>query len=436
MTVQHHVRVAIGTALYPVGDLIFETDGHRQHSVFRYAPEWRGRDGAFALAPSLPLNEYPSFHSGGRIDSRNSLPGPFSDTAPDSWGRGLITKDLGYAPNEMDFLLAANDSTRQGALRFLDEHGRPLAFSVPPTPRLTDLEGLQRLARAFDSGQGDLRQIARELRGTATSLGGARPKSDFDDGGVLSIVKFTTERDTMPIERMEVATLNLASSVGLRAASAHLALKKTKYPVAIIRRFDRIAGKRYHYISARTLTGKEHGAHGYYTDIADAMRQHGGRTEQLLCDLREIFDRILFTILVSNNDDHLQNHGFLWSSENGWRLAPAFDINPQPERLRSLATGISPLSGNIASIEAAIDAAPFFDIDEDNARNTAYRMAVQISEEWMERCRRAGMTAVDCSNYTPAFDNPEMRAALRLAPRPVGSEVGIENRNNKFGMEP
>ena len=413
MNTASRVTVAIGAGLYTVGTLIFQTDGRRQHSVFMYNDEWLERPDAFALAPDMPLADSKMFFSGSR---GNSLPGIVSDAAPDSWGRALIARDLGYPPNDLECLLAANDETRVGALRFLDEEGRPLAFSEPPVPRLADLKGLQELNRTFERGGGDMQEVVRKLRGAAGSLGGARPKSDFDDDGALAIAKYTSDRDTMPIERMEVATLNLAARVGLRAAQAQLALKDSKYPVAIIRRFDREAetGMRRHYASAQTMLAKADGEAGHYTDIVDAMRAHGGTAEQFLREVHELFMRLLFTILVSNNDDHLKNHGFLHAGENGWMLSPAFDINPQPYRHRRLETGISPLSGTVASIEAAIEAAPLFEIDENIARNTAFLMATQISEEWRKRCLDAGMTSGDCKVYSPAFEHPEMSLALRL----------------------
>ena len=419
MNTRRRVTVAIGAGLHTVGSLIFESDGRRQHSVFRYDGGWLELPNAFALAPDMPLQDYPLFFSGGRANARNALPGAVSDAAPDSWGRGLIARDLGYAPDELEFLLAANDATRIGALRFLDEQGRPLAFSDPPVPRLANLVGLQQLNRTFDGGGGDMREVVRKLRGAAGSLGGARAKSDFDDGGVLTIAKYTTERDNLPIERMEVATLNLAVRVGLRAAQSYLALRDSKYPVAIIRRFDRESdtGKRCHYVSAQTLLSKAEGETGYYTDMVDALRAHGGDAGQFLGEVDELYRRVLFSILVSNNDDHLKNHGFLYTGDNGWMLAPAFDINPQPLRHRHLETGISPLSGTAASIEAAIEAAPFFEIDEDTARKAAFLMATRISEEWRKHCLQTGMTADDCNTYAAAFDHPEMSAALRLGTR-------------------
>ena len=130
--------------------------------------------------------------------------------------------------------------------------------------------------------------------------------------------------------------------------------------------------------------------------------------------LTELFRRLLFTILVSNNDDHLKNHGLLHAGEGLWVLSPAFDINPQPHRRRHLETGISELSGNAASIEAALDAAPFFDIERDAAVDMASRMAATIDERWRACCAAAGMSPREIEIYEPAFDNRESRIARQM----------------------
>lgn len=421
-TAKERVRVAIGDGLFPVGDLMFETDGRRQSSAFQYSEEWLLRPGAFALSPSLPLGEHPTFHSGNRESRRGALPGVISDATPDSWGRGVISKALGgHRPSELEYLLAVNDKTRQGALRFLDQNGVPLSQDDPPTPRLNDLTTINNLVRKIEAGEGD-RETFRKMVGPGGSLGGARPKSDYiDENGVLCVAKFTSERDTMAIERMEVATLNLASSVGLRAAKARLELKNTRLPVAIIERFDRLGDKRRHFLSAQSFLDFEHAAGGFYTDLIDGMREHCGGAEQLQGELHELHRRIAFTILVSNNDNHFKNEALLYADNNSWALSPAFDVNPQPERARSLESGISPLSGNEASIVAAIEAAPFFDLTEDQARVSVATMARRIHDEWKAHCTEQGMSRAEISSYARAFSNPEMEIALKLGSRPTPS---------------
>ena len=405
------VRVVLGEKANAVGQLTFESDGRRETSVFRYDVEWLEHSGRFAIAPSMPLSDSPFYHAATRDNRRAALPGAISDTAPDSWGRGLIRRASDRALTEIDFLLAANDRTRQGALRYIGEDGKPLAHSSPAVPRLAELREVRALAgTAFE----DLPPAERDrLVGSAGSLGGARPKASIvDDDGSLMIAKFTSEDDTMPIERVEVATLNLARAAGLNAASAGLELGETPRPVALIRRFDRRDSERIGYLSAQSFIAADAGAGAYYTDIADALRAHAFDVK---AELTELYRRILFTILVSNNDDHLKNHGLLHVTNGQWALSPAFDINPQPYRHRHLETGISELSGNEASIEAALEAAPFFEIDRDVARTMLGDMVHVIDSRWRIECRKVGLNARETSSYVPAFEHEETRIARRLS---------------------
>ena len=410
---KRRVRVAFGERLRPVGELVFEADGRRQASMFRYADEWPDGPEGFAIAPTLPLSESPFHASASRERPRSALLGPFGDGAPDSWGRGLLRRALSGALTELDYLLAVDDETRQGALRYLDDDGRPLSRSYPPVPRSSDLDELRRLAGAAEDDPNGVATIRDRLLGSASSLGGARPKANVRDrGGDLAIAKFTSDRDTMPVERVEAATLALARAAGVNAAQARIELGSTHKPVALITRFDRAAGDRVHYLSAQSFIGAEAATGAYYTDIADALRAHAfDPTAQLA----ELYRRVLFTILVSNNDDHLKNHGMLHAGGGRWVLSPAFDVNPQPHRQRHLETGISELSGHDASIEAAVDAAPFFDIERDAAVAMLSGMVSTIDERWRACCKEAGMTAREIERYEPAFDHAESRIARRMA---------------------
>ncbi len=209
------VRVALGERLRPVGELVFESDGRRQAGMFRYADAWRDAPDGFAIAPTLPLSGSPFHASASRERPRSALLGPFGDGAPDSWGRGLLRRALAGSLTELDYLLAADDETRQGALRYLDDDGKPLARSYPPVPRLSELDELRRLAGAAEDDPNGVASIRDRLVGSASSLGGARPKANVRDrGGDLAIAKFTSDRDTMPVERAEVATLALARAAG------------------------------------------------------------------------------------------------------------------------------------------------------------------------------------------------------------------------------
>ena len=408
--------VVIGEALVPVGDLVFETDGRRQTSMFRYADAWLDNPAGHAIAPAMPLSAAPFFTSATAENSRAALPLPVGDGTPDSWGRGLMRRGERGSLTEFDYLVGVDDRTRQGALRYLDAEGRPLAHSWPPVPRITDLGDLRRLASTPIENL-DAASRSR-LIGSGASVGGARPKACVvDTDGALAIAKFTTYQDTVPIERVEVATLRPATDVGIDAAVARLELAHTERPVAIIRRFDRVrAGRsrladRVPYLSAQSFIGADSATGGFYTDIADALRTHGANPKT---QFAELFRRILFSILVSN-DDHLRNHGLLHVGGGLWALSPAFDINPQPERTWHLETGISELSGHQASIEAALEAAPFFDIDHDQARSMLGGMVDVIAGRWRQRCREAGLSAAETTHYARAFDHEETKVARRLA---------------------
>lgn len=183
----------------------------------------------------------------------------------------------------------------------------------------------------FERDPGGAEEAARDLAVVAGSLGGARPKAIVEGDGHLWIAKFTSALDTIPVERAEIATLKLATKCGLRVAEARLELQCSDSPVALIRRFDRRGKTRIPYISARTALDQQTNESGFYTDIADVIRQISSKPVD---DLNELWRRIVFTILVSNKDDHLQNHGFIYAGSDRWRLSPAFDINPSPSRQR------------------------------------------------------------------------------------------------------
>lgn len=260
--------VALGEGKRVVGRLRFETGGRRQHSQFEYATEWLAAPDRFALSPGLPLREG-SHYSAGHGDRRSALPGCFSDAAPDSWGRALLTKALGGGLSEFDYLVLSDDRTRLGALRFLGNDMEPLSDPMPPIPRLVELDRLRALAHRFERDPSGAEEEARDLAGVAGSLGGARPKANVEGDGHLWIAKFTSAQDTRPVERVEVATLKLAAKCGLRVAEARLDMPNSDSPSALIRRFDRRGNTRIPYISARTALDWDSDDGGFYTDIAD-----------------------------------------------------------------------------------------------------------------------------------------------------------------------
>lgn len=402
--------VALGEGKRVVGRLRFESDGRRQHSQFEYDVDWLAAKDRFALSPGLPLREGSHFSSG-KDDHRNALSGCFSDAAPDSWGRALITRALGGGLTEFDYLVRSDDKTRHGALRFLGEDLEPLSELAPPVPRMIDLDDLRQLANRFERNPGAAEAEARDLAGVAGSLGGARPKANVEGDGYLWIAKFTSERDTKPIERVEIATLKLASQCGLRVTEARLELKQSDTPIGLIRRFDRRDGARIPYMSARTALDWQSNDPGSYTDIADVIRQI---SKDPANDLKELWLRIIFTILVSNTDDHLKNHGFIYVGSDRWRLSPAFDINPSPDRHRRLETAIIEGGSFDADLNIALEAAQFFDVGNQEARELVNAMAQITQDNWRETLRAEGCSTEDINQYRGAFEHEVTEQALSL----------------------
>lgn len=404
-------QVALGETLTPVGQLRYTHAGPRQFSVFSYDPAWVESPRAFSLQPSLPLEGGPYHASGQSGATRDALAGVFSDAAPDIWGRTLLERTYGSGLTEFEYLTLSDDSCRQGALRFLDEQGKVIQCGAPDAvPRLVDLAAITAIARAYEQGE-DVSAADMQALAGAGGSGGARPKANVLDDDTLWLAKFTSAHDRQPIERVEVATLRLAAACGIRTPEARLELGDTPFPVALIKRFDRQGKARIPYISARTALGKTGAELGSYTEIADFIRMAAPDPAE---DFAEIYRRLIFTILVSNKDDHLKNHGFLYVGSDKWRLSPMFDVNPAPDRNPHLETAIFEGGGHERSIIRALEAAEFFEIPSAAARTLIREMAGRIAATWREVLRLNGVTGALARHYEPAFVHDEAETALAL----------------------
>lgn len=408
---QQVAHVCLGDALLPVGKLRFSRAAHRQHSEFRYFENWLDDTRAFAIAPNLPLRLTPFFSSMASTgDQRDSLPAVLQDAAPDAWGRLLMERVHGAGLSEFDMLTLSDDTTRQGALRFCDEAGEVISTHRDPVPNVLQLDALREAAGRIEQGRDMSNEDLRQLAGAGGSIGGARPKANVQDDEGLWIAKFSSMGDLTPVERIEVATLHLARECGLRVPEARLMLEATGHPVALIRRFDRRARMRIPYFSARTALERSGAEQASYTEIAEAIRVFSRRPK---VDLHELWARMVFSVLVTNTDDHLKNHGFIYADHGLWRLSPMFDVNPQAERHRYLKTAIIEGAPFKASLALAMEAAEFFDLTEAEARERARGIASRIADRWKPLMRRSGVGGEDLRQLAPAFEHGEAEVALR-----------------------
>lgn len=404
-------RVALGESLTPVGQLRFTHAGPRQFSTFSYDPAWIENPRAFAIEPDFSLDAGPFHRSGQGGHTRDALSGSFADAAPDSWGRRLLERAYGNGLSEFEYLTLSDDTCRQGALRFLDGDGKVIRGQAgDAVPRLVDLEAITAIARAYEQGKEISAQEMQALAGAGGS-GGARPKANVRDGNALWLAKFTSVHDQQPIERVEVATLRLADLCGIRTPATRLELADTPFPVALVQRFDRRGASRTPYISARTALGKIGTELGSYTEIVDFMR---ARSADPKADFHELFRRLIFTILVSNKDDHLKNHGFLYVGAGLWRLSPVFDVNPAPDRNPHLETAILEGGAHDRSIALALEACEFFELTEAEARELIRAIAQRISGGWRETLRQVGVSGAIARDYEPAFVGEQMETALAV----------------------
>lgn len=420
--------VFLGETALQVGTLRFEAQGARQSAGFEYHPDWLAAEDRFALEPGLPLVSGMQFHQ--QIRDGSLFHGAIADTEPDGWGRKIVLRDYAKqrqraraeggaaespALNHLDFLLAVDDTSRVGALRFRDEDGTFQRAPEPDrrtTPPLIELNQLLNASRAVEQHTETAADLAY-LRGRGTSLGGLRPKCTvIDEDGRLSIGKFPSVQDDRPVTKGEVLALLLARQSGINAAEARL-IDSDGSPVALIRRFDRPDdGGRLMYISAATMLGVDtsDGSEHSYTEIVDALRQHGAQPQT---DIEELWRRIAFSILITNVDDHLHNHGFLHTQLGQWTLAPAFDVNPFPERVRELKTWLSEDTGPAASIEALVSVAPYFRIDRDAAIRILGEVE-QATRRWRQVGHSIGMSNRELDQFVDAFEHRERDVARNI----------------------
>ena len=411
------IQVMLGVEAFPLGGLRYDRQGRRESAAFAYTSEWLANDGRFAIDPTLPLVSGFQFHA--RRGDATLFHGAIADTEPDGWGRRVILRDHAKRREtariqnhtakmdvlgEMDFLLAVDDESRIGALRFRDEKGIFQGASDDGgrrTPPLLELRQLIASSQAVETSTETAKDLAY-LRGRATSLGGLRPKCSLrDTDGQLAIGKFPSVADQRAVTKGEVLALHLAKHAGIQAAEARLVMSE-EMPVALIRRFDRKNdGARIPYVSAATLLGVERDdpAEHTYTEIVDALRVHGCDAQR---DIEELFRRIAFSILINNVDDHLHNHGFLHVGHGQWRLAPAFDLNPFPDRFRELKTWISHSTGPEASLSALRFEAPYFRIKPAQSEAIIGEVTAAVAE-WRQRGALIGMTRVELDAFADAF---------------------------------
>jgi serine/threonine-protein kinase HipA len=401
-----------------VGRLWSRFRNERESATFEYDPAWLAHPNRFSLEPALHLGGGPQ-----HTVADQSLFGALGDSAPDRWGRTLMrhgerrrAEIEGRKPRtlgEIDYLLLVDDEARQGALRFAHNEGGPF-LALPGESRIPPVIELPRLLSATDhvASETITDEELRLLLAPGSSLGGARPKAAVRDrDNHLAIAKFPHRNDDTNVELWEGVTLSLARKAGITVPEWRIENVSGK-SVLILRRFDREGLRRIPFLSAMSMLGARDHETRSYLEIADALRQFGAQPD---ADARELWRRIVFNVLVSNTDDHLRNHGFLYVSGQGWRLAPAYDLNPVPleAKPRILSTGITFDSAE-ASLDLALEVAEDFGLNTLQAKQIAREVGEAVSN-WDREATQMGLSRLMIDRMQSAFVHRDLEKAKALS---------------------
>ena len=379
---------------------------------FAYAPAWLGHPLSFAIDPDFSLDEG-VFHP---HPSRGNFR-VFDDSAPDRWGQMLMkrrealsAKDNGRAARTLyawDYLLGVQDLTRQGALRLQGE-GRFLADHPRSAPPVASLRELEAVAREISAKRIDdldaLRRWLAVLVAPGASLGGARPKANFtDDDQSLWIAKFPARDDERDMGAWEGLVHDLAQRAGIDVPPARSHRFGNEHHTFCVKRFDRRGGRRRFYASAMAMLRKEQSEGTSYLDLAEFLHHHGAG-QFVTADLDQLFRRVAFNVAIGNRDDHLRNHGFILTAE-GWRLAPAFDVNPSIEKAEHVLNLDE--TDNRPSLATVIDTAEWYSLSKDDAARIVGEVTRE-TRQWRRCAAASGIARADIELMAAAFAHADV----------------------------
>lgn len=376
---------------------------------FNYDDAWLSHPQRFDIDPDLSLDNS-VFHP----NPAQGNFGSFLDSSPDRWGQTLMkrreameAKDEGRQARTLyawDYLIGVQDQTRQGALRFkylgADGFLASHQLSAPPVTQLAELENIAR--QLSDKNIDDLDSLRKWLRvlvAPGASLGGARPKANFtQEDGSLWIAKFPAKDDDRDIGAWEMLAHQLAIRANIQMPPAKLLKLGSDYRTFAVKRFDRVNGRRIHYASAMTMLKQESSDDVSYLDIAQFIMTRGA-TGSIKDDLAQLFRRVVFNVAISNRDDHLRNHGFVLQP-SGWRLSPAFDLNPNIDKGEH-ALNVD-MGDNRANLDSVIATAQYYELTPDQATQVVGEV-LGVTREWEGVAKNLAISRGDIELMRAAF---------------------------------
>lgn len=371
--------------------------GDRGSVRFAYDPNWLKNAHSFPLDPELDL-------TAGDYFPGNAHFGVFMDSCPDRWGQVLMQRSEAFEAREQgrtprtlrawEFLLGVQDCTRMGAIRF----SRPdeavfladEALSAPPIARIAELQAVAfELTRKKQDDLDKMKEWLRVLVAPGSSLGGARPKANLvDEDGSLWIAKFPSSADDYDVASWEMLLQVLAKECGITVPVSRLIQIGSGYHTFMVKRFDRVGATRRFFASAMTMTGHRDSEDASYLELAEFIATWG-EVDHIAHDLEELFTRVVFNVATANRDDHLRNHGFM-RTPAGWRLAPAFDMNPSFKKNdHALALDLYTRQPEMAVV---LETSEYYRLGLDQAKEIINRVSKVVSG-WQTRARGIGLSA-------------------------------------------
>lgn len=392
-----------------IGTIYLSQIRGKEFCSFEYDHNWLQNQN-MVLDPNLQLYSGRQF-----ITDEKIIFGVFADSCPDRWGRRLMNRreelrarERQEKPKkllESDYLLGVYDESRMGALRFkTDLDGDFLSndeeFATPPWTSLRELEQAS-LAFEADSNPLDTKWL-KQLLAPGSSLGGARPKASvLAPDGSLWIAKFPSKHDDFNSGAWEMVVHDLAMLCKLNVPEAKAENFSKLGTTFLVKRFDRIDDQRIHFSSAMTMLGKTDGASAAdgssYLEIASFLKANGGTPKK---DLIELWKRIVFSMAVSNTDDHFRNHGFLLTN-NGWELSPLYDVNPDIYG-EYLSLNVNKNESSI-DFDLALRSARYYGVNESEASAFISTIKNTVKNNWESLAKKYRISKNEIIRMAPAF---------------------------------
>lgn len=392
-----------------IGTLSAQAAKGKKAFSFTYDPEFLQSKEQFLLDPDI------GWYEGVQYAKANENFGIFLDSMPDTWGKTLMKRRavnevqvgnrLSSKLYDIDFLLGVFDESRMGALRFKLVKDGPFlddnrGFPIPPWSSIRDLQYGARIIES-DVDNDETKKWLAILMAPGSSLGGARPKANIlDENNHPWIAKFPSKNDEINKAKWEFLAYRLAIASGIEMTESNIEKIAGKHDTFFTKRFDRLNGERIHFASAMTMTGNTEETikndPPSYLDLAEFIQFSGAEIEK---DLHQLWRRIVFSIAISNTDDHLRNHGFVLT-EKGWRLSPAYDINPSIDK--------SGLALNIDSVNNALDfdlaksVGEYFQLNE-TQMNTIINEVLDVLKKWKSLAKEIGISRAEQQLMEAAF---------------------------------